>query len=83
MNSLKRKILLVLAGASATIGMNSGERQVETMVSRDLELLTVGEQLSKNVSQRVAIVRGYALFGDGSFSAGFSKIYGNEQDAAK
>ncbi|TVX97421.1 methyl-accepting chemotaxis protein [Cohnella terricola] len=35
--------------------------------------MTVSEQLSKNVSQRVAIVRGYVLFGEGSFLQDFRR----------
>ncbi len=53
--------------------MNIGKDKVDRMVSEDLELVTVSEQLSKNVSQRVAIVRGYVLFGDNSFLADFRR----------
>ncbi|WP_256760945.1 methyl-accepting chemotaxis protein [Cohnella sp. WQ 127256] len=82
MKSLKYKILLgfttilillVIAGASASISMRVGQQQVHKMVSNDMELVTVSEQLSKNVSQRIAIVRGYVLFGDNSFMADFRR----------
>jgi len=82
MRSLKSKIvlgfaavlvLLVVAGTTAAISMNAGERQVEKMISQELELVTVSEQLSKNVSQRIAIVRGYVLFGDNAFLQDFRR----------
>jgi methyl-accepting chemotaxis protein len=66
--------LLVIAGASASISMSIGQKQMDEMVSSELELVTTSEQLSKNVSQRVAIVRGYVLFGGNTFLSDF-RIY--------
>ncbi|MEK3884311.1 methyl-accepting chemotaxis protein [Paenibacillus sp. PL2-23] len=66
-------ILLAISGASAAISMDIGKKQVDEMVTRDLELITVSEQLSKNVSQRVAIVRGYALLGDSALLQDFRR----------
>ncbi|WP_391120135.1 methyl-accepting chemotaxis protein [Psychrobacillus sp. L3] len=61
-------VLLVIALATVNIvSLNKMNMSAEHIVEESLPLLIADEKLAFNLSQRLALVRGYVLYGDQSF----------------
>ncbi|WP_102028139.1 methyl-accepting chemotaxis protein [Salirhabdus sp. Marseille-P4669] len=65
-------ILLILAlGAVTFFSINKINHDTEDIVEEELPLLIADEQLSFNIAQRIALTRGYVLYGDPDFKQRF------------
>jgi methyl-accepting chemotaxis protein len=68
-------IMSVFNYTSTTIINNNSEK----MVKEELPLLIADEQLAFNVAQRIALVRGYVLYGDNSYKKSFEQYTENSK----
>ncbi|MBM7660333.1 methyl-accepting chemotaxis protein [Bacillus mesophilus] len=68
-------ILLILVALSSYVFVNimNFNKEVEQVVEKDLEILLADQKLSFNMSQRIALARGYVLFGDPSYKESFDQ----------
>ncbi|MGG0717740.1 methyl-accepting chemotaxis protein [Robertmurraya massiliosenegalensis] len=57
-------LLLIILGASVLTNVTSLNRQIETTVQDDVQVLTYESELSYNIANRMALLRGFLLFGD-------------------
>lgn len=58
-------ILLIMAalGVLSSINLQSSNKQVERMISSDLEMLVASENFSQNIIERVSAARAFLLYG--------------------
>lgn len=57
-------LLLIILGASVLFNVNSLNRQIEKTIQEDVQTLTYESQMSYNIANRMAMLRGFLLFGD-------------------
>ncbi|MBM6619485.1 methyl-accepting chemotaxis protein [Bacillus sp. RD4P76] len=92
MKSLKVKLLLsfsvvlaifALVTVATAIFVNQYNQNVEELVEKDVEILIADEILAANIQERIALVRGYVLFGDDSYVERFNEVTKESHDYEK
>ncbi|CAG9620295.1 methyl-accepting chemotaxis protein [Sutcliffiella rhizosphaerae] len=66
-------LTLILAGINGFSIKNINE-DTNDMINRQLPLLIANEQMAYNISQRIALTRGYVLLGDSSYKEDFNRF---------
>lgn len=57
-------LLLIILGTSVLFNVTSLNRQIEKTIQDDVQALTYESELSYNIANRMALLRGFLLFGD-------------------
>lgn len=57
-------LLLIILGTSVLFNVTSLNRQIEKTIQDDVQALTYESELSNNIANRMALLRGFLLFGD-------------------
>ncbi|TFE01222.1 methyl-accepting chemotaxis protein [Jeotgalibacillus sp. R-1-5s-1] len=70
-------VLIVLIGGLAAFNIysiSSINQQTERVLSEDLALLEIDQEMRFNVSQQIALTRGYVLYGEAEYKNGFEEL---------
>lgn len=92
MKSLKVKLLLsfsvvlvifALVSVSTSLFVRDYNKDIEVLVEKDVELLIADEVLAANIQERIALVRGYVLFGDEEYVERFNEVTKESEEYEK
>ncbi|WP_226037138.1 methyl-accepting chemotaxis protein [Aquibacillus saliphilus] len=66
-------LMVLILGVLNFLSINNINKDTGDIIDEQLPLLVANEKLAFNMSQRIALTRGYALFGDEEFREGFDE----------
>ena len=76
-------VLVIILATIMIVTIAKTNNRTEQMVDEELALLIANDQLTLNISQRIAAARGYILFGDGLYKNLFDQYTEESQKYEK
>src|SRR5690554_4888251 len=78
-------ILLLLAGLGGISYYNlyQSNKNVETMISNDLELLVASENFTQNIAERISSVRAYLLYNRSTYRMQYMDLSENASELSE